>query len=246
MASDCCLLKLADMSKVTFLFEIDPAAHELALARFDSTVRLFEAVKKSAGVAHRAFDELSDEERAVVESLKCVADEFASLEPLFVRPEPRGGRVTFKLFDSEAPLAVKNFVGLVRGDSALREKRLSFVGSRVHRVVAGSLFQAGDFVKHDGSAGASIFAKGAPFKDDKGGLALKHKRGTLSMANSGKNSNTSQFFVCAKEQPQLDGHHVVFGEVLSGQSVVDEICGLGASADGPPALPVVIKASAVE
>lgn len=226
-------------------FEIDPAAHEAASARFSATVRLFERVKKSAGVAHKAFEELSDEERAIVDSLKCAAPEFESLEPLFVQPQPRGGPVTFKLFDKESPKAVENFLGLVRGDAVLRDKKLTYVGSRVHRIVAGSLFQAGDFLKHDGSAGASIFAKGAPFKDDKGGLALPHKRGTLSMANSGKNSNTSQFFVCAKDQPQLNGHHVVFGEVLSGQSVVDEICTLGATADGPPTLAIQIKATSI-
>ena len=73
----------------------------------------------------------------------------------------------------------------------------------------------------DGSGGDSIY--GGKFNDEKTALKLKHtKRGLLGMANSGKNSNTSQFYITlADKLPQLDGKHVIFGEVIEGLEVLD-------------------------
>ena len=82
--------------------------------------------------------------------------------------------------------------------------------------------QGGDIQFGNGSGGESIWGK--KFKDDKGGLKLKHdKRGVLSMGNSGKNSNTSQFFITFAPLKQLDGKHVVFGRVVEGMEVLDVI-----------------------
>lgn len=79
--------------------------------------------------------------------------------------------------------------------------------------------QGGDFVFGNGSGGESIY-NGKKFKDERAGLQLKHDgKGVLSMGNSGKNSNTSQFFITFKEAPQCDGKHVVFGKVVSGFEV---------------------------
>jgi len=85
-------------------------------------------------------------------------------------------------------------------------------GVRFHRIVRGFCCQGGDVVKRDGSAGESIY--GGKFNDEKAGIAMKHGRaGLLSMANSGKNSNSSQFFFTLAPAPQCDGKHVVFGQV---------------------------------
>jgi hypothetical protein len=85
----------------------------------------------------------------------------------------------------------------------------------------------------NGSGGESIF-NGKKFKDERTGLNLKHdRRGVLSMGNSGKNSNTSQWFITFQSAPQCDGKHVVFGEVVSGWSVLDDMEKLG-TASGEP------------
>ena len=74
----------------------------------------------------------------------------------------------------------------------------------------------------DGSGGDSIY--GGKFKDEKAGLKLTHSRvGTVAMANSGKNSNTSQFYIALAELPQLDGKHVVFGQVTEGLDILQRI-----------------------
>lgn len=74
----------------------------------------------------------------------------------------------------------------------------------------------------DGSGGDSIY--GGKFNDDKAALKLKHaSAGVVSMANSGKNSNTSQFFITLASAPKCDGNHVVFGEVTEGLSILQKI-----------------------
>ncbi len=104
--------------------------------------------------------------------------------------------------------------------------------------------QGGDFVFGNGSGGESIY-NGKKFKDEKAGLQLKHdRRGIVSMGNSGKNSNTSQFFITldVNGAPQCDGKHVVFGEVISGLDVLDAVNALAGSEGGEPAVPVSITA----
>lgn len=102
-------------------------------------------------------------------------------------------------------------------------KPLTYKNSIIHRYIPNKLIQGGDFVFGNGSGGESVYGK--KFKDERGGLTLKHdERGIVSMGNSGKNSNTSQFFITlAKTIPQCDGKHVVFGRVVSGLDVLDAI-----------------------
>ena len=113
--------------------------------------------------------------------------------------------------------------------------------------------QGGDVVKGDGSSEDSIY--GGKFNDEKPGLKLRHEgRGTLGMANSGKNSNTSQFYLTLAEGPlkQLDGKHVVFGRISPESLPVLDAVEARAFAGGvkgeegeQPAVPIVIAGCGV-
>lgn len=125
------------------------------------------------------------------------------------------------------------------GDSG---KPMTYKNSMIHRLVDKSFIQGGDFVFGNGSGGESIY-NGKKFKDERGGLSLKHdRRGVVSMGNSGKNSNTSQFFITFKALPQCDGKHVVFGQVVSGFEVLDALSNVESDKDNgeKPLLPIQI------
>jgi peptidylprolyl isomerase len=169
-----------------------------------------------------------------------------------IRPPEPGNRIVLKLFWDVAPLACENFATLCDNGttSGLGKKRrpppvgesgkpLTYRNSTVHRVVSNFILQGGDFIFGNGSGGESIF-NGKKFKDERPGLLRKHdRRGILSMGNSGKNSNSSQWFITFAAAPQCDGKHVVFGEIISGWEVIDAVETLG-SASGEPIASVAV------
>eukprot|EP01103_Thecamoeba_quadrilineata_P015272 TRINITY_DN476_c0_g1_i1.p1 TRINITY_DN476_c0_g1~~TRINITY_DN476_c0_g1_i1.p1 ORF type:complete len:208 (-),score=40.37 TRINITY_DN476_c0_g1_i1:25-648(-) len=161
-----------------------------------------------------------------------------------IPPKPiRAGRLVIELFDDKCPKTAENFRGLASGEMKNRSSQpnkysLHYANCKIHRVEKGFVCQGGDFVRGDGSGGESIWKK--PFKDEPQGLKLKHDDvGVLSMANSGKNSNTSQFFITFGPQPKLDGKYVVFGKVVDGLDVLKKIEAVGSSS-GVPTETVVI------
>nr|XP_023656014.1 NK-tumor recognition protein isoform X3 [Paramormyrops kingsleyae]XP_023656015.1 NK-tumor recognition protein isoform X3 [Paramormyrops kingsleyae] len=133
------------------------------------------------------------------------------------------GRIVFQLFSDICPKTSKNFLSLCTGEkgtSKVTGKNLCYKGSTFHRVVKNFMIQGGDFTEGNGRGGESIY--GGYFEDEN--FKLKHDRAfLLSMANRGKDTNGSQFFITTKMAPHLDGVHVVFGLVISGFEVVKKI-----------------------
>ncbi len=119
------------------------------------------------------------------------------------------GIMTIELYPEHAPKTANNFVFLV--------KEGFYDGVTFHRVINDFVIQGGD------PTGTGRGGPGYKFEDELKNNPLKHERGAISMANSGPNTNGSQFFITHSPQPHLNGKHTVFGKVIDGLDVVDEI-----------------------
>ncbi len=157
-------------------------------------------------------------------------------------------RVLIQLYQDKVPLACENFRCLCTGElgTGRSGKPLCYRYSTIHRVVPKFCIQGGDFTKGDGTGGESIYPPNSEHGDMWGKFRdetpfLQHSRkGLLSMANNGPNRNGSQFFITLRPTPNLDGKHVVFGEVLKGMDVIEAIGALPTNDRQRPLKSVVV------
>jgi peptidyl-prolyl cis-trans isomerase A (cyclophilin A) len=157
------------------------------------------------------------------------------------------GNIVCRLFDKEAPKTVENFIALAEGRKEFtneiggkKEKRNFYDGLNFHRVIPEFMIQGG-CPRGDGRGGP-----GYSFQDEFHPSLRHAKAGKLSMANSGPNTNGSQFFITVAPTPWLDNRHTIFGEVVEGQEVADKISKTPRDGSDRPRTPVVLQKLHIE
>lgn len=158
------------------------------------------------------------------------------------------GDFTCKLFDKHAPKTVENFVQLAEGtrewkhpSSGKKTKEPLYSNTIFHRVIPNFMVQGGD------PMGTGYGGPGYQFEDEtKGSPHSFDRAGKLAMANSGPNTNGSQFFVTVAPTAWLTGKHTIFGEVVEGQDIVEKIVNVPRSRQDKPNKDVVLKSVEIE
>lgn len=144
------------------------------------------------------------------------------------------GDIVVELFPEYAPKAVENFLGLSQSGY--------YNGVTFHRVIRDFMIQGGD-PTGTGMGGKSIWNRDF---EDEFSFDVTHKRGVLSMANAWRNTNGSQFFIVTMADASfLDRKHSIFGEVVEGMEVVDDIERVPTDNDDKPKIPVIIESMEV-
>ncbi len=158
------------------------------------------------------------------------------------------GTIVCRLFEADAPKTVKNFIELAEGKrewvhpgTRKKSKDRLYEGTIFHRVIPNFMIQGGD------PMGNGMGGPGYQFEDETEGSRHQFdKPGKLAMANSGPNTNGSQFFITVAATPWLTGKHTIFGEVVEGESVVNKISGVARDRGDRPVKPVEVNTVVVE
>jgi peptidyl-prolyl cis-trans isomerase A (cyclophilin A) len=158
------------------------------------------------------------------------------------------GKIVCRLFEKEAPKTVANFIDLAEGKrewshpvGGKKSNDKLFDGTIFHRVIPDFMIQGGD------PAGTGFGGPGYQFEDEtKGSPHSFNAKGKLAMANSGPNTNGSQFFITTAATSWLTGKHTIFGEVVEGQDIADKISNVARDRQDKPKNPVVIESLVIE
>ena len=163
-------------------------------------------------------------------------------EKLYAVLETNQGEIVCLLYPKSAPKTVANFVGLAKGEkewtdpaTGEKTKRPLYNGTIFHRVIPDFMIQGGD------PLGKGIGGPGYKFEDEFDPVLTFSNPGTLAMANSGPNTNGSQFFITVAPTTWLNGKHTIFGRVIEGQAVVDAISNVKRDERDNPINPVVLE-----
>ncbi|XP_076465759.1 peptidyl-prolyl cis-trans isomerase B-like [Babylonia areolata] len=157
------------------------------------------------------------------------------------KEEPTKGRITIACFGEITPITCLNFVALAKGHKKGRDV-LTYKDTPIHRIVKDFVIQMGDVTGKKGKSGKSIY--GDKFQDEN--FVLSHRgAGWVSMANHGRDSNGSQFFILLQPARWLDGRHVAFGKVIKGMDIVRKIAELDTTITGKPKVSVRVVDSGV-
>ena len=158
------------------------------------------------------------------------------------------GPFTARLYEDKAPLAVKNFVALAKGEKAANDKtgapvkRPYYNGLTFHRVIKGFMIQTGD-VKAEGNTICGV----PNFKDEISPDLKFDIVGRLAMANTGRpNTNTCQVFITVGRSAELDGKYTIFGQIVEGQEIVNNISKVPTGPKDKPMLPMILKTVVIE
>ena len=154
------------------------------------------------------------------------------------------GRIVMGLYGKDLPKTTENFRCLCTGEKGQGKLGfpLHYKGCTFHRVIPGFMLQGGDFTKGNGEGGESIY--GEKFDDE--AFKFKHDApGLLSMANAGRNTNGSQFFIMHIDYP-LPPSYTKFGQVIEGQDVIDAIAEVAVNGSDKPLEPVVMNKVTIE
>ena len=156
--------------------------------------------------------------------------------------ETSKGIIVFELYHDKTPITVANFIGLAKGkkewvDPRTQEKvkKPLYDDTIFHRVIPNFMIQGGD------PLGMGYGGPGYKFEDEFSDDLKFDKPGKLAMANSGPNTNGSQFFITVKPTPWLNNHHTIFGQVIEGQEIVDAITKVKRDEKDKPIEPIILK-----
>ena len=158
------------------------------------------------------------------------------------------GTMVVRLFEKDAPITVKNFIELAEGSrewthptTRAKSNTPLYNGTIFHRVIPDFMVQGGD------PTGTGMGGPGYQFQDETKGSPHKFdKAGKLAMANSGPNTNGSQFFITVAATPWLTGNHTIFGEVVEGQDIADKITKVPRNRQDKPNKDVTLNAVKIE
>jgi peptidyl-prolyl cis-trans isomerase A (cyclophilin A) len=187
---------------------------------------------------------ISDNSRGIESKKEITENKITEKKAMKALIETSMGNIEIELFEDKAPVTVANFVGLAEGTKEFTDlktgkktKKRFYDGLTFHRVIPDFMIQGGC------PLGTGTGGPGYKFEDEtKNGLKF-NKPGLLAMANSGPNTNGSQFFITEVSTPWLDGNHTIFGQVagIKDLEIIKEIARTECDMRDNPVEPVVIN-----